>query len=154
MKQLLTTLALTAALVAGTSAQTPTQTPPAGSSATDLSKELQSLQGTWLVETINGQVAKDMGVEMLLVITGNKYQQVTNGTVDETGTIKLDASKKPLAIDLNIATGDSAGTVQLGIAEINGDTMQAVLAEPGSSMRPAGFSDSTAAIAVIVRRVK
>lgn len=154
MKHVLTTLALTAALVAGTPAQTPTQTPRAGSSATDLSKELQAVQGTWLVETVNGQVAKDMGVEMLLVITGNKYQQVTNGTVDETGTIKLDASKKPMSLDLNIATGDSAGTVQLGIAEINGDTMQAVLSAPGSGTRPAGFSDANAAIAVIVKRVK
>ena len=155
LKTWLTTSVLGLALVATASAQMPAQTTPPAAPVQDAqAKAVAAVQGTWLIMSMNGQSLADAGVEMALVMTGNKYQQVTNGTVDETGTFTIDASKKPMTLDLKIETGDSAGQLQLGIAEIIGDTKQAVLAEPGVNSRPAGFSDPGAAIGVIAKRVK
>ena len=147
MKRLMTTLALAAALAAGLAAQTPA-TPDA------MSKEQAALQGTWVVTSMNGQNPADQGGEIGLVFTGNKYQVVINGAVDETGTFKVDAAKTPMSFDLTILEGNDAGKVQLGIVEIKGDIVQALLAAPSGSTRPADFNSNDGVIFFIAKRVK
>ena len=146
MKKLLTVVALATALTTVASAQTP--------APTTMSKELTSLQGTWLLTTVNDQNLADQGVEMALVIDGNKYKQVVNGTVDETGTVKVDPSKKPMSFDLSIVEGDDAGKLQLGIIEVTGDVAKGLLAAPGAGTRPADFNSNDGAVFFIAKRVK
>jgi uncharacterized protein (TIGR03067 family) len=88
-------------------------------------KALASVQGTWAIVTVNGE--SNGGMTMSLTFTGDKYAQTTNGAVDERGAIKIDPAKKPMAIDLIITEGNDAGKLQLGIFELNGDTMLFVI---------------------------
>lgn len=148
MKKLMTTVALAAMLVAGTAAQTPAPAEEA------MPKELAALQGTWMLISMNDQALADQGVEMGLTITGNKYSQIVNGAVNETGTVKVDGTKKPMTIDLNILEGDDAGKVQLGIIEVTGDALTGLFAAPGSTTRPADFNSSDGAVFFTAKKVK
>ena len=98
----------------------------AGVSAQDaVPKELVPIQGTWIITSANGQdVTGQFGPAAALAFTGNKYTGTIDGDVNERGTIKLDTTKKPATIDLNIVEGDDAGKLQLGVVEITGDTLK------------------------------
>ena len=106
-------------------------------------KATAALQGTWVLTSINGQ---PVGDELTLTITGDKYHQTLSGTVNERGTLKVDASKKPMTIDLAIAEGSDAGKTQLGIIEVTGDTIRGNLDTPGAGQRPADFTIKDGAI--------
>ena len=110
---------------------------------TDVPKELAPLQGTWVIVTANGESAAG-GPEITLTITGDKYNQGVNGEIVERGTIKVDATKKPMTIDLNIAEGNDAGKLQLGVIEVNGTTMTGNLGAPGAKERPASLTADSA----------
>ena len=99
-----------------------------------------ALQGTWVISSINGQSAPEGSPEMTLTFTGDKYEQAVGGQVNERGTIKVDPSKKPMTIELNIAEGPDAGKTQLGIFEVSGDTLRANLDTPGAQQRPPDFT--------------
>jgi uncharacterized protein (TIGR03067 family) len=103
-------------------------------------KPIAALQGTWVVTSINGQSAPEGAPEMTLTFAGDKYHQTLGGEVNERGTIKVDASSKPMAIDLVIAEGPDAGKTQLGIIEVTGDTLRANLDTPGVGSRPTDFT--------------
>jgi uncharacterized protein (TIGR03067 family) len=98
------------------------------------------LQGTWLITSINGQTIADQGPPLTLTFTGEKYHQTLGTEVNERGTIKVDATKKPMTIDLVITEGDDAGKTQLGIIEVTGDTIRANLDRPGAGQRPSDFA--------------
>ena len=117
-----------------------------------VAKAVASIQGTWLIVTINGQSLGDAGMEMSLTFTDDKYAQTTNGNVDERGTIKIDPAKKPMTIDLNITEGNDAGKLQLGIFEITGDTMTMKLGAPADGIRPTGLSQSDGTLFVIFKK--
>ncbi len=102
-------------------------------------KELVPIQGTWVITSANDQDVAGQGMDVALVVVGDKYTQTTNGAVDERGTLKLDMSKKPATLDLTIVEGDDAGKLQLGIVEITGNTMRGKLSAPGSTTRPSNF---------------
>jgi uncharacterized protein (TIGR03067 family) len=99
-----------------------------------------ALQGTWVITSINGKAPAEGASEMTLTFTDDKYHQTFAGQVNERGTIKIDASKKPTTIDLIIAEGDDAGKTQLGIIEVKGDTVRANLDRPGAGQRPPDFT--------------
>jgi uncharacterized protein (TIGR03067 family) len=113
-----------------------------------------ALQGTWVVASINGQPAPDGSSEMSLTFAGDKYHQTVNGEVNERGTFAVDASKKPMTIDLTITEGADAGTVQLGILEITGDSMRLALDMPGAKQRPGDFTVKEGAIVVAATKKK
>ena len=98
-----------------------------------------SLDGTWIVTSINGEEAPAGSPVVTLTIKGDKYHQALGGEVNERGTIKVDASKKPMTIDLAISEGPDAGKTQLGIVEVTGDTIRLNLDTPGAGRRPADF---------------
>jgi uncharacterized protein (TIGR03067 family) len=116
-----------------------------------IAKALVPLQGTWVLSSPDGQ-AMMPGGELALVITGDTYAQTVNGQVTERGTIKLDAAKKPMAIDLIITEGDDAGKTQLGVIEVTGDDMKGALNVPSDTTRPAGFAAQEGVIAFIGKR--
>ena len=78
--------------------------------------------------------------ELSILVTGNSYAQTVAGAVNERGTLKIDATKKPMWIDLTITEGSDAGKTQLGLIEVKGDTFTGILAFPGEATRPASFT--------------
>jgi uncharacterized protein (TIGR03067 family) len=114
-------------------------------------KELAPLQGTWVVTDVNGSAPP---AQMALTFTGAKYAETIDGTIDETGTIKVDNSKTPATFDLIIAEGDSAGQTQLGIIEIKGDFMRCLMNAPGSGARPTSFDKEDGELFVVLQKKK
>jgi uncharacterized protein (TIGR03067 family) len=143
MKTWTIALALAAALATSASA-----------SQDALPKEVAALQGTWVIVSLNDQSPADQGVAMSLSFTGNNYTQSLNGEIVETGTFKLDASKKPMALDFTIVSGDDAGKVQLGIVEMGDQMLTFGLAEPGLPDRPIAFANGGAAVVAIAKKAK
>ena len=135
------TLVILAVACASAAAQTPAPTP----------KAFVPLQGTWVLSSPDGQSMMPGG-ELALVITGDTYAQTVNGQVTERGTIKLDAAKKPMAIDLIITEGDDTGKTQLGVIEVTGDDMKGALSVPGDTTRPAGFAAQEGLITFVGKR--
>ena len=119
---------------------------------TAVPKDLAPLQGTWVITSINGQELAAGGASMLLTITGDKYSQTVNGTINERGTIKVDTTKKPTAIDLIITEGDDANKTQLGLVDVSGTALKLKLALPGQTTRPANFDQVDGAILAIATK--
>ena len=101
---------------------------------------MAQLQGTWTLTTVNGESTAGSGEEILTTITDNKYERTTNGQVFERGTFKIDESKTPMTLDVSITDGPNAGQSLSGILQLNGKTVTAKFAEPGSAARPTDFS--------------
>jgi uncharacterized protein (TIGR03067 family) len=131
MTRIATTALLAALMAVAISAQ---------AAKTAVPKELASLQGAWTIGTFNGQSAAGAGPEIVLTFTGDKYSQSVDGTINERGSVKVDASKKPMTIELNIQEGDDRGKLQYGVFEISGTTLTCKLNMPGSTDRPTDFS--------------
>lgn len=100
---------------------------------------LQMLQGTWVVSTQNGQDATG-GPETTITITGNKYVQTSAGSVLERGTFTIDASKKPIALDVSVTEGDDAGSTKVGIIDVTETALKAKVSLAGGSTRPSDFA--------------
>jgi uncharacterized protein (TIGR03067 family) len=143
MKTWMTTIALVVLLVAGAAARQDAQP-----------KELAALQGTWLAVSLNDQSVADAGVSLTISFAGNTYASSMNGEVVETGTFKLDVTKKPLALDLAILTGDDAGKPQLAIVEFTDEGARFGFAQPGDPNRPLAFVNGGAAMVVVVKKAK
>jgi uncharacterized protein (TIGR03067 family) len=114
-------------------------------------KEMQPLQGTWVMTQLNGDPAPG---DTALVIAGSKYSETVNGTVDETGLFKVDASKTPMTVDLIIQEGDDAGKTQLGIFDVKGDTMRLLLNTAGATVRPTSLEKPDGELFVVAQRRK
>ena len=99
-----------------------------------------SLDGTWEVASIvvNGQAVDSSG-GVLIRISGSGYVQMQQGQVDERGTVIVDRSASPMAIDFVIAEGAAANMTQRGIVEVSGETLRLHLSRPGEATRPADF---------------
>ena len=89
--------------------------------------------------SLNGRSIPDQGPQITLSIVGEKYQQAVDGKVTERGTLKLDASKQPMTIDLAITEGDGSGKAQIGIVEVTDGTLRMCLDTPGAGQRPSEF---------------
>ncbi len=101
---------------------------------------VESLQGIWVLTSINGQTAPAGAPELSLTFAGDKYHQTIGGEVNERGTFKLDPTKTPVAIDLVITEGSDAGKTQLGIVEVTDGTIRCSLDTPGAAQRPTDFT--------------
>jgi len=119
-----------------------------------LSKELTALQGNWNIVSVNGQSVSDQGVALSMAFSGNRYTQALNGQVVESGTVKLFAAKKPIAVDFSILEGDDAGKLQLGILEIGDDTLRFAMNIAGATDRPATFEAGGSAGVFVMKKIK
>jgi uncharacterized protein (TIGR03067 family) len=113
-------------------------TPPAADAA---KKALEQIQGSWQAVSLNGQNLPG-GMDMTLSFSGDKYENWVNGALDERGTVKIDPSTKPASIDFVIIEGNDAGKTQLGLVEVNGDSLILSFASPGNPTRPKTPSDA------------
>jgi uncharacterized protein (TIGR03067 family) len=119
-----------------------------------LSKELTALQGAWNIVSVNGQTVSEQGVALSLAFSGNRYTQTLNGQVVESGTVKLDASKKPITVEFSILEGDDAGKLQLGILEIGEETLRFAMNVAGATDRPATFEAGGSAGIFVMKKIK
>jgi uncharacterized protein (TIGR03067 family) len=101
---------------------------------------LELLQGAW--QLVSGTWAgsalpADAVAVTQLTISGDKAV-IKAPTGPKTATIKIDASKDPKWIDLDI----SGGKPQLGIFELSGDELKICLGDLNGSARPTAFGSS------------
>src|SRR6187401_2786405 len=76
------------------------------------------LQGAWVIETLDGKPAPP-GVSLVLTVAADgTYTAAENDKIQERGTIRVNATKKPMTLDFIIAEGSPAGKTQLGIFEL------------------------------------
>ena len=113
-----------------------------------------SLQGSWNIVTMNGQNVADMNTTMTMTFTGNKYQQFINGRSAEQGTLKIDGSKKPMTITLDISEGSDAGKTQPGLLELKDDTLTLHFSAPGETAPPADFVAKDNTLLAFLKKVK
>jgi uncharacterized protein (TIGR03067 family) len=123
-------------------------------------KELERLQGTWVATRFEagGQAAPDAFTRTIkLICVGDKYTQQNGDMVVEKGTHKLDPTKKPKFMDINVTDGESKGMLQLAIYELDGDTLKICCNEHGDKERPKEFSttkETGGKLLVILKREK
>ena len=115
-------------------------------------KATAALQGTWVVTAMNGQDAPAGSPQLSLTFTGDKYHQTFDGQINERGSYKVDASKKPMTIELTITEGQDAGKTQLGIIEVTGDTLRAALDMPGANQRPTDFTAKEGSVLFVAKK--
>src|SRR5262245_25942057 len=112
---------------------------PAAAAPDDpVKKELEKLQGTWVVQSIvfNGKeidIPKDQIPEF--VIEGSSYHMTKDGGLH--GTFKIDPTKKPKTVDRT--DGGEKDQVYLGIYELDVDTLK-FCSSLSDKVRPSTFS--------------
>jgi len=111
----------------------------------DPAKDLKALQGRWryVAREENGKASDPALFEgWSLVIEKDTLTMMEGPNPVYRGTFKIDPSKKPRAIDLTITKGVPAanGKVQLGVYEIDKDTLKWCTAFPDDKARPKEFS--------------
>jgi uncharacterized protein (TIGR03067 family) len=110
----------------------------------DAKKDLDHLQGNWVATSAEsaGQAMPDETVKsMKFTIKGNKYTYTMGDSYKEEGTLKLDPTKKPKTATITITEGNDKGETQLGIYQLDRDTLKFCFARPGKDKeRPKEFS--------------
>ena len=122
-------------------------------------EELAKLAGTWQhvsAEEDGKSAPEDRVKRHTLVITGDRYAVRMDGKTIEEGTVYIDPSRKPKAIDVYPTKPE--GKVLKGIYEIGeNDTIRACFTHPGSDgTRPTEFSTTkgTGHVLQVCKRVK
>lgn len=108
--------------------------------ADDPKDELKKLVGTWMMVSgeEDGQKFAEQTIKgAKMVIKGDQYD-VKIGEVTFMGTLKVDPSKKPHAIDATETEGPFKGKTTLGIYELEGDSFKVCFAKSGED-RPKEF---------------
>jgi uncharacterized protein (TIGR03067 family) len=108
----------------------------ASAAAQDAKKDQEKLQGTWTVVSCERDGAADDNIKNdKLVIAGDKITiKKGNGGEEEPVTFTMDASKKPMQLDIS-----AKGKTILAVFEVNGDDLKLCFGQPGTE-RPADFT--------------
>lgn len=107
----------------------------------DAKKELEKLQGEWVMAglEVNGKpVLPEKLQGTILTIKGDKYIVKVKDTKREV-TIALDPAQKPKAIDMAFPDGPNAPKVGKGIYKIDGDKFILCRAQDTEGERPTQF---------------
>lgn len=105
-------------------------------------KDLAQLQGEWtMVSGSSGgmDLPKQMLKNSKRVCKGNETTVEVGGQLLMKAKFALDPSRKPKTIDYQVSEGRNAGKTQLGIYELDGDTVKFCFASPGGE-RPSDFT--------------
>lgn len=114
-------------------------------------KELKALSGTWrpISAENNEYKASEEDLKGALWIRdadGKWTMRRGDKTVVEWAVKKINATKNPKTIDIEVAAGEYKGVVYLGIYELDGDTLRICFALPDRAVRPTEFSASKGSI--------
>jgi uncharacterized protein (TIGR03067 family) len=94
--------------------------------------DLQEMKGRWKAtsgESSGTALPNAFLDDISFVVKGDTYTFKV-GDDEEEGTLKLDATKKPAYMDVNITKGNDKGKKQYGIYQLDGDTLKICLAKP------------------------
>jgi uncharacterized protein (TIGR03067 family) len=119
-------------------------------------KDLDAMQGTWQVVAmeIDGQAVPEEQLKPFkLTIKGDKGSHTSPDGKIEEATIKLDATKKPKAIDITPLTGPDKGNTMRGIYTLEGDTIKVCMTHKGD-VRPAEFKGGKDLAVMTMKREK
>jgi uncharacterized protein (TIGR03067 family) len=113
----------------------------AADDATTVEAELKKLQGTWLIATFEqaGTKKEATGNEEQLRIEGETFSLWHDGHLEEKGTIKLDLSRNPKAIDFQFLEGRRDGQTDPAIYTWEGANLKLCLVREGEE-RPTDFT--------------
>jgi len=120
-------------------------------------KAADPFQGTWQVVKL--QIAgndltpflKDADPTMTFKADTYAFKAGPEG---EKGTFKFDAKAKPATIDLTIVEGRGKGKTQLGIYELEGETLRICMGDEGSKDRPTKFGSAKDAPELVLFTLK
>ena len=120
-------------------------------------KDRDAIQGTWLASTaeLGGKpFPEEVRKSIKLTLKDDKYT-VTVGKNPDQGTVKLDPSAKPKALDIAGSEGPNKGKTIPAIYELDGDTLKICYDLSGKS-RPAQFktTEGTQLFLVTYKREK
>lgn len=91
----------------------------------------------------------------LTAFDGTNFVQRQGLDVVQEGTYTVNPDKSPATIDMKITSGHEAGKTQLGIYQLDGQTLKLFVAPPGAAKRPKSFSSSDSQnVFVVTRRFK
>lgn len=119
-------------------------------------KDLQELQGTWQLESVEDSKKTKIDARKRTLFIGGELAIVQEGgKIVQAGTVRLAASKSPPSIDVVVRSGEHEDSTMLGIYELKGDSLR-VCFDPEGESRPKKFSaraDSSVYVATY-KRVK
>ena len=102
------------------------------------------LRGTWRAVTARQRgESKDEAAEHRLIFSGDEFSIKRNDETILKGKFKIDPSKKPKEIEMEIAEAAKEqlhGKTVLGIYELDADTLKWCANDPGETERPKEFS--------------
>jgi len=107
-------------------------------------KDREQLQGEWSMVNGGGggQIVKGAAMgSSKRVCKGDETTVIVGSQLLMKAKFTLDPSTKPKSIDYQVTGGPNAGKSQLGIYELEGDTVKFCFAAPGKA-RPADFTTS------------
>lgn len=100
--------------------------------------DLQKLQGTWLMLTLEMEGQQYPTGGSRIVIRGDRFVSLNMGAEYE-GSVRLDESQSPKTFDLLFEKGPEKGNQSLGIYELEGDRWKICLGLAGKR-RPTKFA--------------
>jgi uncharacterized protein (TIGR03067 family) len=100
--------------------------------------DLECLQGTWNVVSLEMDGQKVSGGDARIVVRGSRFTSISMGATYE-GTVTVHAASAPRGLDLRFEEGPEKGNTNFGIYELDGDTWKICLATRGSE-RPKEFA--------------
>lgn len=131
--------------------------PPAAPAQKADAKAADPFQGTWQIVKLQfaGDDLSPLIKDADATITfKNDTYAVKAGPEGEKGTFKFDAKAKPATIDLTIVEGPGKGKVQLGIYEVDGETLRLCMADEGAKERPTKFASAKGAAELVLFTLK
>ncbi len=103
-----------------------------------MGQDLEHLQGTWSVVSLEMDGQRMPGGGAQIVVRGNRFTTNAMGAAYE-GTVTIHQDTSPKSFDLRFEQGPEKGNINFGIYELDGDTWKLCLATRGSD-RPKEFA--------------
>lgn len=127
------------------------------STSASYGNDLELMAGKWEVERVEAggkEIETDAAKDLVITIYGDRYELIIKNGMDG-GTLKLDESQSPKAMDATDTEGEDVGKVIKAIYEIEGDTMRICYAWKGGD-RPTEMAtaEGSPTLLVTYRRQK
>jgi uncharacterized protein (TIGR03067 family) len=119
-------------------------------------EELKKLNGTWIVVALEKDGEKQVKeLKLQLTLKDGDYTVKIDGKVIDTGTAKVDPTKKPKTVDIVPSQGENKGKAIQGIYEVDGDTFRECLDVQGKG-RPTAFATKadSGQVLIVYKRAK